>query len=127
MEEEKKFKIDWTIHGVTDDDGSVSYHTHGLDNHGMLELELNLNIEPRRAMEIINYIAYNLIKDNRIIKEEAMLEKIFTCPIYLKKTKAIHTTNKFNMKTDILRIILPDDKLRFPWDKGCSKEYKSQY
>ena len=47
-------KPDWIIHGILEDDGSVSYHTHGLDKHEMLELELNLSMEGKQAMYFIN-------------------------------------------------------------------------
>ena len=45
----------WIIHFIPC--GQPSYHTHGLNRYGSLELELNLPLEPRQAMLFINLIA----------------------------------------------------------------------
>ena len=119
-------KVDWIIHGVIEEDGSLSYHTHGLDKHGMLELELNFSLESKQAVSFINLIAYHFIKNNIIVKEDYISEDIFTCPVYFKKLKAKHTENKFGYKTDIIRIIFQDPNFLFPWEEGCQEEYKKQ-
>ncbi len=45
----------WIIHYIPCDQSS--YHTHGLDAYGSLELELNLPMTPRRAGLFINLVA----------------------------------------------------------------------
>ena len=123
----QKFKIDWIIHGIIDDEkDSISYHTHGLDKHGMLELELKIDFEPKQANEFINLIAMHLIQNKIIIKEEAIVEKIFNTPIYFKKMKAINTMNELGFKTDVLRVVFQDPNFLFPWEEGCHPAYKSQ-
>ena len=119
-------KPDWIIHGILEDDGSVSYHTHGLDKHEMLELELNLSMEGKQAMYFINLIAYHFIENNIIVKEDYISDDIFTCPVYFKKCKAKYTENKFGYKEDIIRIIFPDPNFLFPWEEGCHEEYAKQ-
>lgn len=117
----KKNDIDWIIHGVCSD-GKIVYHTHGLDKHGLLELELNLSISKLRAMKFINLIAYHLVKNNIKIEEEYIDKKnIFTCDVYFKKVKGIHSDGQ-----DCIRIILPDEDELWPWDEGCSKIFKYQ-
>lgn len=123
----QKFKIDWIIHGVIDDEkDSISYHTHGLDKHGMLELELKIDFEPKQANEFINLIAMHLIENKIIINEEDIIEGIFNTPIYFKKMKAINTMNELGFKTDVLRVVFQDPNFLFPWEDGCHPAYKAQ-
>ena len=42
-------KLTWIIHFIPC--GKPSYHTHGLDQYGSLELELNLPLQPRQATQ----------------------------------------------------------------------------
>ena len=97
------------------------------DEAFLRQVSKEVDFRDNSYLEVIDKLAYYCKNDDNILAIASVQLGIPLRLIYLKKTKAIHTTNEFNMKTDILRIILPDDKLRFPWDKGCSKEYKSQY
>lgn len=114
-------KCDWIIHGVCSN-GGVVYHTHGLDKYGMTELELNLSINEKQAMNFINIIAKYLIENNIIIKNEYVDEKnIFNCDIYFRRVKGIYGDGEQN-----IRIILPDQDFLFPWDAGCDEPYCDQ-
>ena len=55
----------WIIHFIPC--GQPSYHTHGLNRYGSLELELNLPLEPRQAMLFINLIANEVLLPNKNI------------------------------------------------------------
>ena len=57
----------WIIHFIPC--GQPSYHTHGLDRYGSLELELNLPLDLQQATLFINLIANEVAekgKQNRI-------------------------------------------------------------
>ena len=47
-------KPDWIIHYILAD--RPSSHTHGLDRHGSLELELNLPVPQEKAQMILNLL-----------------------------------------------------------------------
>ena len=47
-------KPDWIIHYILAD--RPSSHTHGLDRHGSLELELNLPVTQEKAQMIMPYM-----------------------------------------------------------------------
>lgn len=119
----KNVKCDWIIHGVFGDEKEgMVYHTHGLNKYGMTELELNISINQKQAMEFINIIATYLIENNIIIKDEYIDEKnIFNCDIFFRRVKGIHGNGEQN-----IRIILPDQNFLFPWDDGCDEIFKNQ-
>ena len=127
MKEFGKFngvEVDWIIHQVFDEN-TVAAHTHGLDKHNMLELEVKMPFKQEQMNEFINLIASELIKRNLIISEEYYDEgTIFTCPIYFKKTEPTFKTDDFS--EDVLRVVFPDPNMKFPWDEGCEELYKNQ-
>lgn len=45
-------EVDWIIHFIPCTP-QPSFHTHGLDRHNSLELELNLSLKPKQAMQFI--------------------------------------------------------------------------
>lgn len=124
--ENKIEEPDWVIRGIFDCDGSIVFHTEGLYKHNMLELELNLSINAQQAKYFINLIAIYLIENNIIIEEEAIIEDIFTSPIFLKRCKAIYGEDNLGQRADFLRIIFPDTNFKFPWEDGCEEMYKNQ-
>lgn len=117
-----KEKVDWVIHGVHQEDGGIVYHTHGLNEYGLMELELNLPLQLKRATHFINKIAIHLIENNIAIENEYMDEKnIFQCDIYFEKVKGIDGDG-----SDKIRVVLPDENFLFPWHEGCNETYKRQ-
>ena len=52
--------VDWIIHFIPCTP-QPSFHTHGLDRHNSLELELNLALKPRQAMQFINLTAMDMV------------------------------------------------------------------
>ncbi len=51
-------KPDWIIHYILAD--RPSSHTHGLDRHGSLELELNLPVPQEKAQMILNLLGLEI-------------------------------------------------------------------
>lgn len=114
-------KVDWIIHQVIGEEGIV-YHTHGLNRHGLTELELNLPIAPKQAQSYVNIIANYLVTNNIIIKDEYVDEKnIFNYNAFFKRVKGIYGNGEEN-----IRIIFPDENGLYPWDNDCKEPYKSQ-
>lgn len=113
--------VDWVVHGVIDDKNNrVVYHTHGLDKYGSLELELNLSVEQKVAMDILNSVGIEIAKGKKYIDGD-IDETLLTCKIAFKKVKGIFGYGEMN-----LRVIVPDPNFKFPWEEGCQKEYINQ-
>ena len=117
----KKVEVDWIIHGVVYPEG-VIYHTHGLDKHGLKELELKLSLEKGLAQQIINLTALELINRGLKVETDYLIEKVFNVPLYLKCDNKSVSHEDNNM----IRIIIPDEKGLFPWDEGCNPDYIGQ-
>ena len=82
-------KVDWIIHFIPC--GSrPSFHTHGLDRHGSLELELNLPLNPKQAMQFINLIAMDLVEQGKQYHSGDRNDDVFNLPLYFYQTKPTH-------------------------------------
>ncbi len=114
-------KPTWIIHNVFDEE-KVTFHTHGLNEYGSLELELNLPLAPEQGMLFVNLVADTIAKGTKY-RSGQFVEGIFTTGLYLFETEAIHDSDD---STRVLRIIFPDPAFLFPWDNGCSMSYKAQ-
>lgn len=115
-------KPTWTIHQVVGED-STNFHTHGLEDYGSLELEINLPIEGRLAAHIINEIGLKIVNGKRYNSRD-IISDVVNVNLTVIKAKSIHSGD--HDSEDILRIIIPDENLRFPWDAGCDPIYKKQ-
>lgn len=122
-----KKEVTWGIHAVImDDDGNMNYHTHGLDKYNSLELEINLNVHTNIAKNIINTIGLD-IANGKEIKDGYFDEENFNCKIAIKEAIEIcKDTHIDKIDHRILRIILPDDNFKFPWDDECQDFYRTQ-
>ena len=56
-------KPDWIIHYILAD--RPSSHTHGLDRHGSLELELNLPVPQEKAQMILNLLGLEITEKDK--------------------------------------------------------------
>lgn len=113
--------VTWLIHHVCD--GQImSYHTHGLDQYGSLELELNLMLKPEQAGQFINLIGLSIAEGKRYRSGDCVKD-IFTLPFYLLETDPIHGTYGGER---VLRIIFCDPSFHFPWDAECDLHYRIQ-
>lgn len=119
MKENKESEVTWVIHMVSDKDTPMTYHTHGLDDYDSLELEINLNIEPKLAKYILNDIGLK-IKDGLRLSDHYVLTEVVTIPLVVRRTKAVHSD------TMVYRIIIPDHNHNNPWDRNCDAFYKNQ-
>lgn len=114
-------KRDWKIQYIIDDKtGRGSAHSHGLDKYGSLEIEINLHLRPEVMGQYINLIADHIANKGLQIEDGERVEGIFFCAVYFFKVKSVQSEDV------VLRVVLPDEQLRFPWDADCSPEYREQ-
>lgn len=113
--------LNWIIHQVCDGQ-HMSFHTHGLNLYSSLELELNLLLVPKQAMQFINLIGMSIAEGKHYTSGERV-DDIFTLPFYLLETSPIHGT--FDGER-VLRIIFCDPQMKYPWDAGCDLRYQAQ-
>lgn len=112
--------IDWEIHaviGVSGPGGIVNSHTHGMERYGHLDFQLVLPLVPKQTALLLNTICIEVQKGRRFLPEHSISE-VFTCDFRLE---LFHETGR-----DVLRLILPDPKLRFPENPLCESPYKYQ-
>ena len=110
-------KVDWTIHMILDE--PLSFHTHGLNKHGSLEIEIVLPLIKEQGMLFCNYIG-EAIAEGRKIEDKQMVEHIFNVPVFFFRTMPLHG------ESQVLRAVFPDEGGYYPWELGCSEPYKSQ-
>ncbi|MDF2879985.1 MAG: hypothetical protein K0R54_542 [Clostridiaceae bacterium] len=116
-------KPTWIVHQVFDvpeANGGIVYHTHGLNEYDVLELELNLPLEPKQATQFINLIGLEIVNGKKF-NDGDFDQTIFSCKIAFKEVTGIQGNGEEN-----LRIIFPDKNFKFPWEEGCNEPYKSQ-
>ena len=114
-------KHEWIIHHILDE--PLSYHTHGLDKFGSLEIELLLPVSPFVAANYLNAIG-EAIKDGLKIEDGLYVEGVFNIPVFFFKVKSVHSEDY------VYRVIIPDSKGFYPWTQEghlrCDEPYKSQ-
>lgn len=91
----------------------MGYKTNGLDKISSKELVIKIPLDRLTAEYILNTIA-DEIKKGVLIKDNDNNNSILNCVIYFKEID------------NEIRIIFPDVKMRYPWDKECDKKYKQQ-
>lgn len=84
--------VDWIIHFIPCTP-RPSFHTHGLDRHNSLELELNLSLMPKQAMQFINLIAMNMVKTGKRYQSGDREDDVFNLPFYLFETTPIQPSH----------------------------------
>ena len=115
-------KVDWIIHFIPC--GSrPSFHTHGLDRHGSLELELNLPLNPKQAMQFINLIAMDLVEQGKQYQSGDRNDDVFNLPLYFYQTKPIQPSRRDDQ---VLRVLFCDPTGKYPWEDGCQSPYAEQ-
>lgn len=115
-------KPTWVIHHVFDE-YETNYHTHGLNKYGSLELEINFPIQQNLAGHILNEIGLK-IANGKKYKSNDTIEDIVNVKLKVIETKGVHSDAHGDEK--VLRIILPDENHKFPWDEGCNPIYQKQ-
>ena len=129
----EQLEVDWQIIAVsercekcTDDvaaDSELAFYTMGLAQYNKgLELELNLSINPRIAMNILNLIGIALKYNDFTITDGLIDNTLFTAPLLFKKVSpGIDTPDK-----EIMRVVLSDVNGRFPDDPLCDEGFRNQ-
>lgn len=117
-----KDRVDWNIHCIHGEKG-FTYQSVGAEKYCGLEIELNLSVQAKMGMMILNTVVFKCIEKGEVLKENSALEEVFTVPIKVVKMNPIHPG--FDGQK-VYRIIVPDVNGKFPGDDGCAKEYDSQ-
>ena len=91
----------------------VSYTTKGLKKYINKELKINISLEQDIAEHVINKVLDKVSK-NENIEDKSFDNEILNCKIYF-----IH-------KEENIIIVFPDKKMKYPWEKECSKDYAKQ-
>lgn len=114
-------ELTWIIHFIPC--GQPSYHTHGLDKYGSLELELNLPLKPRQATQFINLIANEIAEHGKRYRSGDRDDDVFSLPFYLYETVPIRPSRE---QDRVLRILFCDPAGKYPWEPECAAPYSMQ-
>lgn len=114
-------KPTWIIHFIPTE--QPSYHTHGLNEYGSLELELNLPLEPRQAMQFINLIANEVAERGKRYRSGDREDDVLSPPFYLYETVPIQPSRENDR---VLRILFCDPAGKYPWEPECEAPYSTQ-
>jgi hypothetical protein len=116
----KKTKIDWIIHHVTDDtfiDGACNAHTH-LTNYDHQDFQVVLNLPSRELGRILNTFGL-WVQSGQKFYAGQYVENIYDdCPVRLDEFE--ETGRK------VLRVVIPDMNNKFPEDPECAYPYNIQ-
>lgn len=114
-------KIEWDIHHVIDE--PASFHTHGLEQFGSLEIEIALPLYPHEGAMFCNNLGA-AIRDGLKVEDGQMVEGLFNLPVFFFKTMPLHGDK------EVYRVVFPDEKGYFPWDMNgetrCDDHYIEQ-
>ncbi len=111
----------WIIHFIPTE--QPSYHTHGLNEYGSLELELNLPLEPRQAMQFINLIGNEVAERGKRYCSGEREDDVFNFPFYLFETVPVQPSRDNDR---VLRILFCDPAGKYPWEPECKAPYSTQ-
>ena len=112
---------DWIIHLVLCE--RPSSHTHGLDKHSSLELELNLPLVKRSAGMILNLLGREIAENGKRYQSGDREIEVFNLPVYFFETEPAVPDACFKR---VLRVLLCDPAGEYPWEDGCEERYAKQ-
>lgn len=113
----------WIIHQMLDYK-HTSYHTHGLNVYGSLEIELNLPLEASQAASILDEIAVNIVESGKRYQSGDKDTELFEQPFYVLETRPLNPEPGDDKS--LLRVIFNDPHNKYPWDEDCDQTYKYQ-
>lgn len=114
-------KIDWIIHYVFDTvgpGGIINAHTHGMEHYQHPDFQVVLNFPPEHIAYLLNNMGLRVQRGERFTAGSFVNGIYSDCPIRLDQ---FHETGR-----DVLRLIIPDRRNRFPEDAACEPKYKVQ-
>lgn len=103
--------------------GTPSFHTHGLNRYGCLELELNLPLNPKQAMLFINLLGEQIAWHGKRYRSGSREDDVFNLPCYLFETTPIQASKE---NDQVLRVLFCDPEGKYPWEPGCQWPYSNQ-
>ena len=125
-----KNNMDWIIHYVNNHDcelcGKMDFpflpyicdaHTHGLVNYGHLEFQVVLDVGPNLIGFLLNAMGCR-VQNGESFKDGDIITGIVSGPLRLKEVSSNGER--------VLRIMLPDEQMRFPGEADCMAPYNLQ-
>lgn len=116
-----KVHMDWIVHyviDVTGPGGIINAHTHGIENYQHSDFQVVLNLPPEHIGYLLNTMGRRVQNGERFAPGQLVFGLYEDCPIRLEKFR--------ETGRDVLRIIIPDKKNRFPDNPLCEECYKAQ-
>lgn len=110
----------WSIHYVSEDSVPeiANIHTHFPRKMYHQDFQVVLKFPPMVASHILNSFG-TLVTNGVIFEPDDMVQGIFAdCPVCLKEYT--------EMGRKVLRVIIPDQNNRFPWEENCDQVYMRQ-
>ena len=110
-------KANWVIHYILGDyelKGLVNIHTHGMERYDHLDFQLVLPLGKQEAASLLNTICIE-VQNGRRFQPGCYSGEIYTCDFRLE----LHRETG----RDVLRLIFPDEKMRFPEHPRCDRPY----
>lgn len=90
-------------------------HTHGLDKFDSLEIQVVLKVKKEIITHIIATVSA-MIECGVHLQDGDLIEQVLSCPVRIRKNEDLYGN-------EILRIVLPDENMKFPEDEGCDKNF----
>ena len=127
-----KDKCSWVVHystnetnkkaGIPEDKWYPLYlcnaHTHGLAAFNHRDFQLVLDIGPSSTAFVLNTLAER-VRNGEMFKDEETVAGVYPeCDIKLAVTQ--------EGNREVFRVLIPDEKGRYPGDEGCEYPYSEQ-
>lgn len=94
-------------------------HTHGLEKYGGKELQLVVKLPQNMIGYLLNVVGA-MVRAGAELKDGDYIDRLLEgCSVLIVK-------NEDSSGKEILRIVVPDAKGRFPKDEGCEQPYSLQ-
>lgn len=117
---ESDSQMDWIIHAVWEfgPEGTSNNHTHGMEKYDHLDFQLVLHVAPKLIGYLLNSMGMRVLAGERFAQGDMVKGLFDDCDVRLD----LHRETG----RDVLRLIIPDGKNRFPEDPLCKAPYKYQ-
>ena len=125
-------EIDWTIHFIGNgvfchdcgkvDTGFPQYicnaHTHGMEKYGHPDFQVVIHMSTQNIGYVLNLLGLRVQEGERFSAGDLVSGVFEDCPVRLD---AFEETGR-----QVLRVVIPDGKNRFPEDPHCDYPYSFQ-
>lgn len=130
--EKNTSKYDWIIHLVSNDAPCAccgktenkfpvyicNAHTHGMERYNHLDFQIVLDIPAEDVGYLLNTMGERVRAGEKFKDGDVVKGLFLDCDVRLMRIK--------ETGRDVLRLIIPDSRNRFPGDAGCKYPYSQQ-